>query len=157
MRTIKLCCQFQEGHIVCINEYLSQVYIDLASPLFDLRAPYQEICGRSFDGLAARRHQDKVFRVKANRRQIIVNNNFVEFQLGFLHGESIAEYLLGGLVLVSRETYDIAGDDEFYIVHIMVHFEGQYTGLGATCFPLRQMLYIERAISDGLYQLIAIT
>jgi hypothetical protein len=157
VRTIKLCCKFQERHIVCINENLSQVYINLASPLFDLRAPYQEIGRRSFYGLAARRHQDKVFRVKTDRRQIIVNNNFVEFQLGFLHGEGIAEYLLGGLVLVSRETYDIPGNGEDYLFHIMVHFEGQDTGLGATCFPKRQMLNIERAISDGLYQLIAIT
>ena len=128
VRTVKLRCQFQEGHKVCINEYLPQVYINLTGPLFDLRAPYQEICGRSFYGLAARRHQDKVFRVKQNRRQILVNNQFIEFQLAFLHGQGVAGYLLGGLVVVSRETYDIPRDDEDYLSDIMVHFEDQDTG-----------------------------
>ena len=57
VRTIKLCGHFQEGYKVNISEYFPQVHIDLPGALIDIWAPYQDIGGRSFNGLAARRDQ----------------------------------------------------------------------------------------------------
>ena len=127
VRTIKLCGHFQEGHKVDIREYLPQVHIDLPGAVVDIWAPYQDIGGRSFNGLAARRDQDKVRRVNHCRSQVLFENHFVKFQLGFLHGEDIAEYLLGGIVVVGRKANNILGDCEDHFFPFIVLFEDQDT------------------------------